>query len=123
MRNTAPQMKVLHSLVSEGAGALVIVGDLNQTFSSQDLKMLGETPDIFLLEDDESTLAKRFAVAEEPLVCIVNDSGRIVYCASSLTLARAQELLQGKSAQLTPNLTERELLNLMQGSMKAVDKT
>ena len=57
--------------------------------------MLGETPDIFLLEDDEGALANRFAVTEEPLVCMVNDSGRIVYRASSLTLVRAQELLQG----------------------------
>ncbi len=121
MRNRAPQMKVLRSLVSEGASALVIVGPLSQIFSSQDLKVLGETPDIYLLEDDEGTLVNLFAVAEEPLVTLVNDSGRVVDRASSLTLARAQELLQGKSAQLTPNLTERELLNLMKGSMKAVD--
>ena len=121
MRNTAPQMKVLRSLVSEGERTLVIVGDLNQTFSSQNFKILGETPDIYLLEDNEGTLVNLFAVAEEPIVSLVNDSGRVVYRASSLTLVRAQELLQGKSAQLTPNLTEAELLTLMQGSMKAVD--
>jgi len=123
MRNPAPQMKALRALVSEGAGVLIIVGALDQIFSPQDLRMLRETPDIFLLEDNEGTLANRFAVTEEPLVTLVNDSGRIVYRASSLTLARAQELLQGKSAQLTPNLTERELLKLMQGSMKAVDSS
>ncbi len=121
IRNTTSQMEVLRSLVSEGDTALVIVGTLNRIFSVQDFKMLRETPDIFLLEDNGGTLTNRFAVTEEPLVCIVNDSGRIVYRASSLTLARAQELLQGKTAQLTPNLTERELLKLMQGSMKAVD--
>lgn len=121
MRNTASQMKVLRSLVSEGAGTLVVVGSLNQIFSSQDLQLLGETPDIFLLEDKEGAIVNRFAVTEEPVVSLVNDSGRIVYRASSLTLVRAQELLQGKTAQLTPNLTERELLKLMQGSMKAVD--
>ncbi len=121
MRNTAPQMKVLRSLVSEGGNALVIVGPLGRVFPGQDLNPLRKTPDIFLLEDDGKALTNRFKVAEEPLVILINKSGRVVYRASSLTLARAQELLQGKTAQLTPNLTERELLNLMKGSMKAVN--
>ncbi|MDX1778416.1 MAG: TlpA disulfide reductase family protein, partial [Thermodesulfobacteriota bacterium] len=120
MRNKAPQMKVLRSLVSEGDNTLIIAGSLGRVFPEPDLKALQETPDIFLLGDDDKAIANRFNVAEEPLIILVNKSGRIVYRASSLTLVRAQELLQGKTAQLTPNLTERELLNLMKGSMKAV---
>jgi peroxiredoxin len=121
MRNTAPQMKVLRSLVSEGDNPLVIAGSLNQIFSHQDLAGLEDTPGIFILEDEDETLIRLFQVTEEPLVILINKSGRVVYRASSLTLARAQELLQGKTAQLTPNLTERELLNLIKGSMKAVN--
>ena len=121
MRNKAPQMKVLRSLVSKGGNALVIVGSLNRIHSIQDLRVLRDTSDIFILEDEEEILVNLFQVTDEPLVSLVNESGRIVYRASSLILAKAQELLQGKTAQLTPNLTERELLNLMKGSMKAVN--
>jgi peroxiredoxin len=120
MRNKAPQVKVLSSLVGEGDNTLVIAGSLGRVFPEPDLTALRKTPDIFLLEDDDKAIANRFKIAEEPLVVLVNKSGRIVYRASSLTLVRAQELLQGKTAQLTPNLTERELLKLMKGSMKAV---
>ena len=121
MRNKAPQLKVLRSLVSKEGNTLVIVGSLNRIHSIQDLRVLRDTPDIFILEDEEEILINLFQATDEPLIILVNKSGRIVYRASSLTLARAQELLQGKTAQLTPNLTERELLNLMKGSMKAVN--
>jgi peroxiredoxin len=121
MRNTTPQMRVLQPLVSGKMLALVMVGPLNRIFPPQDLEVLQKTPNIFLLEDEGEVLVNGFEVGEEPLVCLVNNSGRIVYRANSLTPARAQALLQGRRADLTPNFTNRELLRLMQGSMEAVD--
>jgi len=120
MRNTASQMKVLLSLINEEKFAIVIIGFLNRIFPLKELEMLKKTPNIFLLEDLMGALASRFEVAEAPLICLVNDSGRIVYRADSLNRARAEELLKGKAPQLKPNLTERELLKLIQETMKEI---
>lgn len=121
IRNTASQMKVLLSLITEERFTTVIIGFLNRIFPLKELEMLRKIPNIFLLEDGMGILASRFEVAENPLICLVNDSGRIVYRADSLTPARAEELLKGNVPQLKPNLTERELLALMQKSMKEVN--
>jgi peroxiredoxin len=122
MRNTIPQMQVLLSL----AGAdlpLVIIGSLNLIFPAEDLASLRDSSGIFLLQDDEEKLVARFAVGEGPLISLVNDSGRIVYRASSLTSGKAKGLLHGTVEEFTPNLTERELLRMMRGSMRAVEST
>ena len=121
MRNTASQMKVLLSLVTEDRLTTVIIGFLNRIFSLKELEMLKKIPHTFLLEDGMGMLASLFETAENPLICLVNDSGRIVYQADSLTRARAEELLRGKAPQLKPSLTEGQLLELMQKSMKAVN--
>ncbi|MCK5255523.1 MAG: hypothetical protein KAQ81_05825, partial [Deltaproteobacteria bacterium] len=96
---------------------------LRRIFSPEELEKLQKIPTVFLLEDERETLANRFAMGENPLICLVNDSGRIVYRAYSLTSARAEELLKGTTTQLTPNLTKKELLKLMQNTMKAVEST
>lgn len=121
IRNTTSQMKVLLSLISEVRFTIVIIGFLNRIFSLNELEMLKKISNIFLLEDNMGMLASRFEVSENPLICLVNDSGRIVYRADSLTRARAEELLKGRLPQLKPNLTEVELLALMQKSMKVVN--
>ncbi len=123
IRNTGPQMKVLHSFINEEKLAIVITGFLSRIFSPEELEKLQKIPTVFLLEDERETLANRFAMGENPLICLVNDSGRIVYRAYSLTSARAEELLKGRVSQLTPNLTKKELLKLMQNTMKAVENT
>ena len=123
MRNTASQMKVLLSLGTEDRLTIVIIGFLNRIFPLKELEMLKKIPHIFLLEDGMGMLASLFKTAENPLICLVNDSGRIVYRADSLTRARAEELLRGKAPQLKPSLTEGELLELMQKSMNAVNRT
>jgi peroxiredoxin len=123
IRNTTPQMQVLLSLAGEETLPLVIIGSPNLIFPAKDLESLRDRSGIFLLQDDEEKLVTRFAVGEGPLISLVNDSGRIVYRASSLTSERAKGLLQGTVEELTPNLTERELLRLMQGSMRAVEST
>ena len=122
VRNTTTQMKVLLSLIGEENLAIVIIGFLKQLFPPEELELLQKTSHIFLIEDTTGSLKSRFGVAENPLVCLVNDSGRITFRADSLTRARAEELLKGTIPQLKPNLTEKELLGLMQQSMKEADK-
>lgn len=121
IRNTTTQMKVLLSLITEKRFTTVIVGFLDYIFPLKELEILKKIPKIFLLEDGMGTLASLFEVAENPLICLVNNSGRIVYRADSLTRGRAEELLKGKVPQLKLNLTEEELLELMQKSMKEVN--
>jgi hypothetical protein len=114
-------MKVLLSLISEENLAIIIVGFLDQIFPLEELEILKKISNIFLLEDVMGMLESRFEVGANPLICLVNESGRIIYRADSLAPARAEELLKGKVAQLKPNLTEEELLGLMQKSMKEVN--
>jgi hypothetical protein len=115
-------MQVLLSL--DGADLpLVIIGSLNLIFPAEDLASLRDNSGVFLLQDDEEKLVTRFAVGEGPLISLVNDSGRIVYRARSLTSGKAKGLLQGTAEEFTPNLTERELLRMMQGSMRAVESS
>ena len=122
IRNTNPQMQVLLSL--DGADLpLVIIGSLNLIFPAEDLASLRDNSGVFLLQDDEEKLVTRFAVGEGPLISLVNDLGRIVYRARSLTSGKAKGLLQGTAEEFTPNLTERELLRMMQGSMRAVESS
>lgn len=123
IRNTPSQMKVLLSLISEENLAIVIVGFLNQVFPPEELDILKKISNVCLLEDAMGMLKSRFGIGGNPLICLVNESGRIVYRADSLATARAEELLKGKVAQLKPNLTEEELLERMQQSMKVVDNT
>ena len=123
IRNTSPQMQVLLSFAGEETLPLVLIGLLNLIFPPQDLASLRDRPGIFLLQDDEEKLVSRFAVGEGPLVSLVNRSGRVVYRAPSLTSGKAKGLLQGTVEELTPNLTERELLRMMKGSMRAVEST
>ena len=121
MRNTASQMKVLLSLINEENFAIVIIGFLDRIFTLNELEMLKKTPNLFLLEDVMGMLASKFEVGEAPLICLINDSKRIVYRADSLTRARTEELLKGKVLQLKPNLTEREIHELMRESMKELN--
>ena len=121
IRNTIPQMQVLLTFADEESLPLVLIGSLNLIFPAEDLASLRDRSGIFLLQDDEEKLVTRFAVGEGPLISLVNDSGRIVYRAHSLTSGKAKGLLQGTVEELTPNLTERELLRMMQGSMRAVE--
>jgi hypothetical protein len=121
IRNPGPQMKVLYSFINEEKLATVIISTPNRTFPQQELEKAQKTPTIFLLADKGGALASRFEVGDDPLVCLVNDSGRIVYRAPSLDYARAEELVQGKVTRLTPNLTRKELFKLMQNAMKTVE--
>lgn len=120
-RNTATQTKELLSLINEDRLVTVIIGFLNRIFTLKELEVLKKAPNILLLEDGMGILTSQFEVAENPLICLINDSGRIVYRAESLTRARIEELLKGEVPQLKPNLSERELLTLMQKSMEAVN--
>jgi peroxiredoxin len=121
IRNTATQTKELLSLINEDRLVTVIIGFLNRIFTLKELAVLKKAPNILLLEDGMGIFTSQFEVAENPLICLINDSGRIVYRADSLTRARIEELLKGKVPQLKPNLSEGELLTLMQKSMKAVN--
>lgn len=123
IRNTASQMKVLLSLISEENLAIIIVGFLDQVFPPEELDILKKISNVFLLEDTMGMLKSRFEIGGNPLICLVNESGRIVYRADSLAIARAEELLKGKVAQLKPNLTEEEILERIQQSMKEADNT
>mgnify|MGYP000178212103 CR=1 FL=1 len=118
IRNTAAQLKVLLPLTQEEKLAIVMVGFLDRLLPLQELEMLKKTPSLFPLEDGRGVLASQFLVGEGPLICLVNDSGRIVFRSDSLTPVRAEELLRGKISQLTPAATEKELLELMFTSMK-----
>ena len=118
LRNTDTQLKVLLSLVNEERLAIVLIGFLQQILPLQELEMLKKTPHLFLIEDGMGMLSSQFKVSAHPLVCLINDSGRMVFRSDSLTRARAEELLKGTVAQLNPNLTEKELLELMLKSMK-----
>ena len=122
IRNAGNQLKVVLSFVNEENLVIVIIGALNRIFSPQELEKLQKIPTTLLLQDDTGTLQRRFEVGENPLLCLVNDSERIVYRSHSLTHARAEEILQGKVTPLTPNLTKKELLKLMQNSMKVVEE-
>ena len=121
-RNRENQMPVLRSLLGEENLALVIIGALNQLFPPQELATLTATSGIFLLEDVTGTLRKLFEVAENPLICLINDSGGIVYRAGSLPAARAEEVLEGTFPELKPSLGEAELLALMQQSMREINR-
>lgn len=121
MRNTTAQMKVLLSLIGEERLAIVIIGFLEQLFDPEELELLEKTSHIFLVDDTTGALKSRFGVAENPLICLVNDSGRITFRADALTRPRAEELLRGKVSQLKPNLTEKELLEGIQQAMKEVN--
>jgi peroxiredoxin len=123
IRNSGPQMEVLYSFIDEEKLATVIIGAPNRTFPQQELEKAQKTSTIFLLADEGGALARRFEVGDAPLVCLVNNSGRIVYRAPSLDYARAEEVVQGKVTRLTPNLTREELLKLMQDAMRKVDNT
>ncbi len=123
MRNTTTQMKVLLSLIAEENLVIVITGFLEQVFPAEERERLEKTSSIYLIDDTAGALKSIFQVAENPLVCLVNDSGRIVYRADALPPARAEELLQGKVTQLKPNLTEEELLERMQHSMKEANSS
>jgi hypothetical protein len=120
IRNTASQMKVLLSLIGEQNLAIVITGFLNQMFHREELETLKKVSHIYLIEDTMGILLSLFNVSENPLICFVNDSGRIVFRSDSLTPARAEALLKGKSSRLSPNLTDSELLDMMQNSMKKI---
>jgi hypothetical protein len=121
MRNTTTQMKVLLSLIGEESLAIVIIGFLKQLFPPEELELLQKTSQIFLVDDNTGTLKSRFGVAENPLICLVNDSGRITFRADALTRPRAEELLRGKISPLKPNLTEKELVERIQQAMKEAD--
>jgi peroxiredoxin len=121
IRNPGPQMKVFYSFINEEKLATVIIGTPNRTFPQQELEKVRKTPTVFLLADEGGALARRFEVRDDPLVCLVNGSGRIVYRAPSLDYARAEEVVQGKVTRLTPNLTREELLKLMQNAMKKIE--
>jgi len=121
IRNTASQIKVLLSLITEENLAIVIAGFLNTIFPLNELEMLKKDPNIFPLEDGRGTLASQFEVSANPLILLVNDSSRIIFRADSLTRARAGELLSGKTPQLKPALTKDELLGQIQKSMKEAD--
>jgi len=121
IRNPGPQMKVFYSFINEEKLATVIIGTPNRTFPQQELEKVRKTPTVFLLADEGGALARRFEVRDDPLVCLVNGSGRIVYRAPSLDYARAEGLVQGKVTRLTPNLTREELLKLMQNAMKKIE--
>jgi hypothetical protein len=123
MRNTTTQMKVLLSLIAEENLVIVITGFLEQVFPAQERELLEKTSTVCLIDDTTGALKSIFEVAENPLVCLVNDSGRIVYRADALTRTRAEELLQGKVPQLKPNLTEKELKERVQHSMKEANST
>ena len=123
IRNTATQTKVLLSFINDDRLVIVIVGFLNRIFTLKELEVLKKAPNILLLEDGMGILISQFEVTENPLICLVNESGRIVYRADSLTSARAEELLKGKVPRLKPNLTGGEILTLMQKSMKEVKNT
>ena len=118
MRNTTTQMKVLLSLIGEENLAIVIIGFLEQLFAPEELELLQKTSHIFLVDDTTGTLKSRFGVAENPLICLTNDSGRITFRADALTRPRADQLLRGKVSQLKPNLMEKELLERIQQAMK-----
>ncbi len=123
IRNKDSQIKVLLSLITEENLAIVITGFLNNIFPLTELQMLKKDPNIFLLEDGMGALASQFEVSTNPLILLVNDSRRIVFRADSLTRVRADELLDGNAPQLKPALTEEELLELMQKSMKEINRT
>jgi hypothetical protein len=123
MRNTTTQMKVLLSLIAEENLVIVITGFLDQVFPEQERELLKKTSNICLIDDTTGALKSIFEVAENPLVCLVNDSGRIVFRADALPRARAEELLLGKVTQLKPNLTEKELLERMQHSMEEANSS
>ena len=89
VRNTTTQMKVLLSFITRDDLAIVIVGFLKELFSPEELELLQKTSHIFLIEDALGTFKSLFQVAENPLICLVNISGRIVYRADSLTTTRA----------------------------------
>lgn len=121
-RNRKNQMPVLLSLLGTDKLALVVIGALNQLFSSQELADLTAQPATFLLDDDTGTIKKLFDVAENPLICLINDAGGIVYRAGSLTSAQAGEVLGGTIPALKANLNEDELLALMQRSMQEINQ-
>ena len=123
LRNTATQMTVLLSLIAEQNLLIAITGFLDQVFSPQERELLGKTANILMIDDTAGALKSIFEVSENPLVCLVNDSGRVVYRADSLTRSRAEELLQGKFIKLRPNLSDKELLDRMEQSMREADKS
>ena len=120
-RNRKNQMPVLLSLLGNDKLALVIAGELKRLFPSQELDALASTPGVFLLEDEGAALTKLFKVADNPLICLANDSGGIVYRAGSLTSAQAAEVLEGTIPALKPTLKEEDLMALMQESMKEIN--
>ena len=120
-RNRKNQVPVLLSLLGDDKLALVIIGTLNGLFPAQELATLASTPGIFLLEDEKGAIKKLFDVAENPLICLISDSGGIVYRGGSLTSAQAEEVLEGTVPAIKSSLSEDELLALMQGSMKEIN--
>jgi peroxiredoxin len=121
VRNTTTQMKVLLSLIGEESLEIVIIGFLDQLFVPEELELLQKKSHIFLVHDTVGQFKSLFGVAENPLICLVNDSGRITFRADALTRPRAEELLKGKVSQLRPNLTEKELLERILQAMKEVN--
>jgi hypothetical protein len=120
-RNRKNQMPVLLSLLKDDKLALVIIGTLNQLFPAQDLATLGATPGTFLLDDGNGMFKKLFAVDENPLICLINDAGGIVYRGGALTSAQAAEVLEGTVPALTSSLSDDELMALLQGAMKEIN--
>jgi len=120
-RNMKNQMPVLLSLLKDNKLALVIIGNQNQRFPASTLPALGSTPGAFLLEDDNGTIKKLFAVDENPLICLVNAAGGIVYRGSSLTAAQAEEVLEGTVPAIHCGLGDDELMALIGGSMKEIN--
>jgi hypothetical protein len=120
-RNRKNQMPILGSLLKDDKLALVIIGNLNQLFPAPELAALGATPGIFLLDDDSGALKKLFVVDDNPLICLINAAGGIVYRGGSLTAAQAGEVLEGTVPPLTSSLSDDELMALMQGAMKEIN--
>ncbi len=120
-RNRNNQMPILRSLLKDDKLAMVVIGNLNQLFPAQELATLGATPGIFLLDDGNGALKKLFVVDENPLICLINAAGGIVYRGGSLTAAQAGEVLEGTVPALTSSLSDAELMALMEGAMKEIN--
>ena len=98
LRNNANQVKVLKEITAE-------LGDKLMTFvlpnSALPEKAIREAlgAQTGLLMDREQSLRATIGAKEDPLVLIVNESGRISFRGSSITAVRASEMVKGKTLE------------------------
>jgi peroxiredoxin len=121
LRSNANAIKELKSIMTEMEADFRVFVLPNRALSADEiLKELG--PQVGLLKDPNGNLRELMGTKDDPLMILVNKTGRISYRATSIKLDTASEIARGKALE-PPHLdmSESELLDRIRKGMAEVN--